>query len=108
MATIEDFEKIDIRIGVIEEVRDAETRRPAYRVVVDFGEEVGRKVSAIQATNYSEEELLGLAVVGVVNFPARQMGPVRSEILILGVPGADGKLSILTPTRPAELGGRVY
>jgi tRNA-binding protein len=109
MATIDDFQKLDLRTGVIRTVEDfPRARTPAYRVTVDFGPEVGTKNSSIQATNYDKEALIGMRVIGVVNFPPRNIAGFLSEVLILGVPGEDGALSLLTPSRPARIGGRVY
>ena len=107
--TYDDFEKIDIRAGVITAVEDfPRARNPSYRVEVDFGPEVGTKRSSIQATNYSKEELLGMQVIGVVNFPPKNIAGFLSEALILGVDGTDGRLSLLTPSREAQLGARIY
>jgi len=83
--TFDDFARIDLRVGRIVAVEDfPEARRPAWKLVVDFGPEVGEKRSSAQITNYAREELEGRLVVGVVNFPPRQIGPVRSEVLVLG------------------------
>lgn len=109
MATIEDFQKLDLRTGVILTVEDfPRARTPAYRVTVDFGPEIGIKNSSIQATNYGKGALVGMQVVGVVDFPPRNIAGFLSEVLILGVPGEDGALSLLTPSRPARIGGAVY
>lgn len=109
IATFEDFQKLDIRTGIITEVEDfPRAKKPSYRVAVDFGEVLGTKRSSVQATNYAKDTLIGMQVVAVVNFPPRNIAGFQSEILILGVPGADGKLSILTPSRPAQLGSAVY
>ncbi len=108
-AMIEDFQRLDIRTGVITQVEDfPRTRTPAYRVTVDFGPAVGIKHSSIQATNYGTEELVGMQVIGVVNLPPRNIAGFLSEVLILGVPGEDGALALLPPSRPARIGGRVY
>jgi tRNA-binding protein len=108
-ATIEDFQRLDLRTGVILAVEDfPRARTPAYRVTVDFGPEIGTKRSSVQATNYSRDALIGMQVVGVVNLPPRNIAGFRSEVLILGVPGEDGALALLTPSRPARIGGAVY
>jgi tRNA-binding protein len=109
MATIEDFQRLDIRTGVIVAVEDfPRARTPAYRVAVDFGPEIGVKHSSAQATNYRKDELIGMQVVAVLNFPPRNIAGFLSEALILGVPGEDGAVSVLTPSRPARIGGAVY
>ena len=85
MATIEDFDKLDIRVGRIVEVEDfPEARKPAWKLRVDFGEEIGVKRTSAQIKHYTREELEGRLVMGVVNFPPRQIGPVMSEVLVLG------------------------
>ncbi|WP_069802906.1 tRNA-binding protein [Thermogemmatispora onikobensis] len=105
----EDFEKVDIRVGKIVAVEDfPQARKPAYKLTIDFGPEIGLKRSSAQITNYAKEELLGRQVVAVVNFPPKQIGPFRSEVLTLGVPDADGKVILLTPTREVPLGGRMF
>jgi len=112
MSTIsyEDFTKVDIRAGRIIDVQDFDrARRPTYKVQVDFGPEVGIKVSSVQAkAEYKKDELLNKIVVGVVNFPPKNIAGFMSEALILGVPAEDGTLSLLSPTRGATLGGKVY
>lgn len=109
MATIEDFQRLDIRTGVITLVEDfPRARPPAYRVTVDFGPEIGTRRSSVQATNYRKDALVGMQVVGVVNFPPRNIAGFLSEVLILGVPGEDDALALLTPSRPAQIGGAVY
>ena len=109
MITFDDFEKVDIRAGVILEVEDfPKARNPSYKAKVDFGAEIGVKWTAMQATKYPKEELVGMQVVGVVNFSPKNIAGFLSEVLILGVPQPDGTVSILTPTRPAVLGGRAY
>jgi tRNA-binding protein len=109
MITFDDFLKVDMRAGVILEVEDfPKARNPSYKARVDLGDEIGVKWTAVQATEYPKEELVGMQVVGVVNFPPKNIAGFMSEVLILGVPQADGTVSILTPTRPAVVGGRVY
>lgn len=110
MATIEDFNKIDVRVGRILEVEDfREAKKPSYKLKVDFGEEVGIKHSCAQlVSNYSKEQLKGKLVLGVVNFPPRQIGPAVSEVLILGVPGKDGQCVLIEPERDVNIGGKLY
>ncbi len=109
MATIEDFDKIDIRVGRVVEVEEfPEARKPAWKLRVDFGPEIGVKRTSAQVTNYTREELEGRLVVGVVNFPARQIGPVMSEFLVLGVPDEEGRVILLQPSSEVPLGGRMF
>ena len=105
--SFEQFAAIDIRVGRIVEVEDfPEARRPAWKLSVDFGPELGIKRSSAQIKNYAREELEGRLVLGVVNFPPRQIGPVRSEVLVLGSYSAGGVL-LLSPAPDAALGDRV-
>lgn len=105
--TFEDFLKVDIRVGRIVEVEDfPEARKPAWKLRVDFGEDIGVLRSSAQIRNYSREELTGRLVLGVVNFPPRQVGPVRSEVLVLGTYSGDEVL-LLSPEPGAALGDRV-
>jgi tRNA-binding protein len=106
----DDFAKVDIRVGRITHAEPfPEARRPACRVWVDFGPEIGERKSSAQITrNYALEALPGRLVLGVVNFPARQIGPMRSEVLTLGVPDADGEVVLIEPERDVPLGGRMY
>lgn len=111
MATMEDFEKLDIRVGRVIEAEDfPEARKPAYKLTIDFGPEVGLKRSAAQITAlYTKEELRGRLVLGVVNFPPRRIGPFLSEVLTLGVPDAEGRVVLATPdAREAVVGGRLF
>ena len=104
-----DFEKLDMRIGEIVAVDEfPEARTPAFRLKVDFGEELGVKKSCAQCTHYPKAELLGKQVICVVNFPPKQIGPAISEVLILGVPGGDRGLALLTPDFRVPLGGKMY
>lgn len=109
-ATYQDFEKIDIRVGKILQVEEfPRARKPSYKVRVDFGPEIGTKWSSVGAKNeYQPEEILGRHVVGVVNFPPKNIAGFMSEALILGVPAEDGGLSLLQPSRPAKPGGKMY
>jgi tRNA-binding protein len=105
--TFDHFDAVDIRVGRVVEVEDfPEARRPAWKLRVDFGAEVGVKRSSAQIKNYTREELEGRLVIAVVNFPPRQIGPVRSEVLVLGTYSADGVL-LLSPEPNAALGDRV-
>lgn len=111
MATIEDFLKLDIRVGKILEVHDfPEAKKPAYKLRIDFGEEIGIKNSSVQITAlYTKEELVGKLVLGVVNFPPRKIGPFESEVLTLGVPNAEGKVILIKPDKVgAMVGGRLF
>ena len=108
MATFEDFQKIDIRVGKIIEVKDLEeARNPSYKVKIDFGE-LGIKVSSAQITKlYSKEDLLNRQIVAVVNFPPKRIAGLKSEVLILGVMKEDGKVILLQPDREAPLGYKI-
>src|SRR3989344_7729170 len=111
MATYDDFTKLDIRVGTIIAVDDfPEARKPAYKLTIDFGSEIGQKRSSAQLVkHYKKEELLGKKVLGVVNFPSRQIGPFLSEVLTLGVPDADHECILVVPdTDEAIIGGRLY
>jgi tRNA-binding protein len=104
----EEFMRVDMRVGRIVEVEDfPEARRPAWKLRVDFGEEIGVRRSSAQITNYERDALVGRLVVAVVNFPPKQIGPVRSECLVLGTYTADGVVLLLTPEPQAALGDRV-
>lgn len=110
MATIDDFGKLDIRVGKITDVQDfPEARKPAYKLTIDFGSEIGTKKSSVQIVkNYTKESLFGRQVICVVNFPPRQIGPFLSEVLTLGVPDANGEVVLLRPDADVPLGGRMY
>jgi tRNA-binding protein len=110
MATYEDFEKLDIRVGRITKAEDLpNARKPSYIVEANFGEEVGEKRSCAQLTeNYTKEELIGMLILGAINFPPKQIGKVASEFLLLGVPDAAGRCVIVTPDQGAVVGGRLY
>jgi tRNA-binding protein len=105
----DDFLKVDIRVGRITRVEEfPDARMPAWKLLIDFGPELGEKRSSARITNYPREELEGSLVVAVVNFPPRQIGPVRSEVLVLGVPDEEGNVIILRPTAEVPLGGRMF
>lgn len=105
--TFDQFAAVDIRVGRIVEVEDfPEARRPAWKLRIDFGDELGLKRSSAQIRSYPREALEGRLVVAVVNFPPRQIGPVRSEVLVLGTYSGEGVL-LLTPEPGAVPGERV-
>jgi tRNA-binding protein len=105
----EDFEKVNVRVGVIVEVEDfPRARKPSYRVIVDFGPEIGKKQSSAQLTNYTRDDLIGRQVISVINFVPKNIAGFMSECLILGVPMEDGKVSLLSPTRPAVIGSKMF
>lgn len=110
MATHDDFEKIDIRVGKIIAVEDfPEARKPAYKLTIDFGGELGTKRSSAQLVrHYTKEQLQGKIVLGVVNFSPRQIGPFVSEVLTLGVPDETGECVLIRPDIDVPLGGRLY
>ncbi|MBI2582938.1 tRNA-binding protein [Candidatus Azambacteria bacterium] len=111
MATYDDFKKLDIRVGKIVSVEDfPEAKKPSFKLKIDFGGEIGTKVSSAQLVNhYTKEQLQGKLVLGVVNFPPRQIGPFISEVLTLGVPDANHECILITPDKSeAEIGGQLY
>ncbi len=110
MATYEDFEKLDIRVGKIVNVEYfPEARKPSYKLKIDFGPEIGIKKSCGQfVANYTKEELNGRLVAGVINFPPRQIGPAVSEVLTLGFPDEEGNATLIVPTKAVPLGGRLF
>lgn len=110
MATIEDFLKLDIRVGtIIQADKFPEAKKPAYKLVIDFGSEIGTKRSSVQiTTRYQLEDLVGMKVLAVVNFPPRQIGPFISEVLTLGVPDKDGSIILIQPEKvDALIGGKL-
>ena len=108
MATFDDFMKLDIRVGTITEAKVfAKARKPAYQLVVDFGEELGQKKSSAQITqHYTPEELVGKQVLAVVNFPPRQIADFMSEVLVLGT-YSEGGVVLITPDKRVENGDRL-
>ena len=105
--TFDDFMKVDVRVGRIVEVMDfPEARKPAWKLRIDFGPDIGEKRSSAQITNYSREELEGRLVLAVVNFPPRQIGPFISEVLTLGTYSGDLVL-LITPEPDAQPGDRL-
>jgi tRNA-binding protein len=104
-----DFQVVDMRVGRVVEVEDfPEARKPAWKLRIDFGPEIGMKRSSAQITNYAREELEGRLVVAVVNFPPRQIGPVRSEVLCLGASDDEGRIILLAPDSDVPLGARIH
>ncbi len=110
MINYSDFEKVDIRVGEIIEAEDfPEARKPAYKLIIDFGPEIGMKKSSAQITkHYTKKELIGKLVIGVVNFPPKQIGPFISESLTLGLPDDDGNVVLLVPTKGVPKGGKMF
>jgi tRNA-binding protein len=103
-----DFEKVDMRVGRIVAVEDfPAARKPAWKLRIDFGPEIGEKRSSAQITNYTPEQLEGRLVVAVVNFPPRQIGPVRSEVLVLGAVADDHPVLLLEPDAGSQPGDRI-
>lgn len=108
--TYDDFAKVDIRVGRITRAEPyPEARKPAIKLWVDFGGEIGEKRSSAQITrHYTPEGLVGRQVLAVVNFPPRQIGKVMSEVLVLGVPDAEGEVVLIGPGHDVPLGGRLF
>jgi len=104
-----DFEKVELRVGVVVAVEDfPQARKPSYKVSVDFGPEIGRKRTSAQVTDlYTKEDLMGRQVIGVVNFPDKQIGPVRSEFLLTGFTREDGGIVLAVPEREAPVGAKL-
>jgi tRNA-binding protein len=110
MITYNDFDKVDIRVGRVVKVEDfPQARKPAYKLLIDFGPEIGYKRSSAQITvHYTKDDLLGRLVMAVVNFPPRQIGPFVSEVLTLGVPDGEGNIVLLVPTKDVPIGGKMF
>lgn len=106
----DDFQKVDIRCGTVIDAQPfPEARKPSIKLWIDFGDEIGvRKTSAQIAVHYTPEGLVGRQVMGVVNFPPRQIGPFMSEVLVLGVPDADGAIVLISPDQAVPNGGRMH
>ena len=110
MISYEDFEKVDIRVGIIIRVEDfPQARKPAYKLEIDFGPGIGVKRSSAQITkHYTKEELVGKQVIGVVNFPPKQIGPFLSESLTLGVSDGEDGVVLLCPTKEVPIGEKMF
>ena len=106
----DDFMKVDVRLGVIVEADEfPEARKPAFKLKIDFGPDIGVRRSSAQITeHYTLDQLVGRKVAAVVNFPPRQIGPVMSEVLTLGFPDANGKVVLIGVDRDAPIGGRLF
>ena len=109
-ATIDDFHRLDIRVGTVVRAEPyPEARRPAIKVWVDFGAGLGVKQSSAQITaHYTPDSLVGRQVLAVINFAPRKIGPFLSEILILGLPDGEGQVVLISPDQPVPAGGRLY
>jgi tRNA-binding protein len=108
--TFADFDRVDIRVGrIVRAEFFPEARKPAYKLLIDFGAELGTRTSSAQLTKrYQREELERRLVVAVVNFPPRQIGPFMSQVLTLGVPDEDGAVVLLVPDKDIPIGGRMF
>jgi tRNA-binding protein len=105
----DDFLKVDMRVGRVVGVDEfPEARKPAWKLTIDFGPELGVKRSSAQIANYDREQLEGRLVVGVVNFPPRQIGPFMSEVLCLGASDEAGRIILLAPDIDVPLGARIH
>jgi tRNA-binding protein len=110
MIAFADFERVDVRVGrVVSAAEFPEARKPAYKLVIDFGADIGTRTSSAQlTTRYRREELEGRLVLAVVNFPPRQIGPFKSEVLTLGVPDENGDVVLIVPDKDVPPGGRMF
>jgi tRNA-binding protein len=109
VATFDEFLQIDMRVGRVTRVEEfPEARKPAWKLFLDFGPEIGERKSSAQVTNYTRDELEGRLIVAVVNFPPRQIGPFTSEVLVLGAPDEEGRVILLRPDANVPLGGRIF
>jgi tRNA-binding protein len=107
-ADFRNFEALDIRAGRVVQAEEAQTRKPTYRLTIDFGPEIGTKISCGAYRNYPKEALLGKTVVCIVNFAVKKMGPEISEVLVLGITNAVGETIYLTAEQGVPLGGVVF
>ena len=110
MITFADFERVDIRVGRITRADPfPEARKPAYKLLIDFGPDLGTRKSSAQLTrHYEAADLVGRLVLAVVNFPARQIGPFMSEVLTVGLPDASGAVVLVVPDKDVPVGGKLF
>ncbi len=110
MATIEDFQKLDIRVGKIMDVEELPNAKyTTHKLTIDFGEEIGKKVSGARVIRYTKDQLIGKLILGVVNFPNRQIGKLNSEVLTLGVPDANKECILISPdSNDVVIGSKLY
>jgi tRNA-binding protein len=110
MISYDDFSKVDMRVGTITSVEDfPEARKPAYKLMIDFGPEIGIKRSSAQiVTHYTKEQLQGKQIIAVVNFPSKKIGPFMSEVLVMGLPDAQGAVVLFSPSIIVPNGGKVF
>jgi tRNA-binding protein len=108
LADYSHFDALDIRVGRIIKVEDAATKKPTYRLTIDFGTEIGIKVSCGAYRNYAPDQLLGKQIIGVVNFAEKKMGPEISQVLVLGVPNEKGETIYLMPQTDVSLGAKTF
>jgi len=108
--TYTNFDKVDVRVGrVVRADEFPEARKPAYKLLIDFGPDIGTLTSSAQLTrHYTRQELVGRLVLAVVNFPPRQIGPFLSQVLTLGVPDPDGGVVLVVPDKMVPIGGRLF
>lgn len=108
LATFANFDALDIRAGKVVDVNDAQTKKPTYRITIDLGPEIGRKISCGAYRNYAKDYLLGKAVICIVNLGPKKMGPETSEVLVLGIANAHGETIFLTTDSNVALGSPVF
>lgn len=108
--SFDDFQKVDVRVGTIVDAQPfPEARKPSFKIVIDFGPEIGTRKSSAQLTkHYRLEELVGRQVAAVINFPPRQIGPMMSEVLTLGFPDEEGAVVLIAPDKKVPDGGRLF
>lgn len=102
------FDALDIRVGRIVKVEDSATKKPTYRLTIDFGSQIGQRVSCGAFKNYSKDELIGRLIIGVLNFGDKKMGPEISQVLVLGVANEKGETIYLTPQSDVALGSTIF